>query len=296
MTRSLSEDLITFDQRAERYAKYVREVDKRRFTTGLYGVDRLIRGVAPGEVMTIIAYSGTYKSAYLQNLLHQFARRSGLFQIFFSMEMPTEKVFEREMQIAYETSGHEVETAYKEFGDTVASMMKAATANGSAKVLVCERTRLTIDEITRFVHLAEVKHGDVGSIGIDYLGLMRSEGKTIFEKMSELSFSLKDMAKRLSLPVIVLGQVNRAYASSKGVEIEMDAAKGGGDIEAGADYMLGLMMTEDEELILKVLKNRNGPKNKYFRIDLNPRTLTISGAEEWEPPKKAKGKKDDCPF
>lgn len=288
----LNENLLTFEQRQQRYIDYVKSIDTKRFTTGIPLVDKAIRGVAPGEVLTIIAYSGTGKSFYLQNLLASFAMRTKMFQLFFSLEMPTEKVYERELQIAYGTSGYQVELAHKiEKADF---MIEAAKKNGSEHVLVCEKNRLTINDMVRFLHMAEAKHGPVGAVGIDYLGLMRGEGKTIFERMAELSFGLKDMAKEQAVPIILLGQVNRQYAASKGVEIEMDAAKGGGDIEAGCDYMFGLM-NHEEDIILKVLKNRNGPKGQYFRLEIDKGSFQIFGAEEWTPPNKGK-KDDDCPF
>lgn len=285
--KGFSADLLTFDQRADRYMKFIRSVETRRFVTGLYDLDKVIRGVAPGEVMTIIAYSGTYKSAYLQHLLNQFGARTKTYQLFFSQEMPAETVFEREVQMGCRVHGSEVEKHYKDVTESTAWMHEQAEKKGSKYVLVCEKSRLTLDKMAKYCEVARAKWGEVGCIGIDYLGLMSGDGKSIFERMADLSYGIKDMAKQLMVPIILLGQVNRGYAASKGVEIEMDAAKGGGDIEAGADFMLGLFMHEDD-LILKVLKNRKGRKNIHFKLGLDPDTFSFAGCEPWEPPKQTK--------
>lgn len=62
-------DITTVDQRAKRYIDQAKTFDKSRFITGFPLLDAHIRGVAPGEVLTIIAEPGGFKTAWLQNLL-----------------------------------------------------------------------------------------------------------------------------------------------------------------------------------------------------------------------------------
>jgi replicative DNA helicase len=285
--KPLSDDIYDFDRRNERYALYMKKLDTKRFTTGLASIDRMIRGVAPGEVMTIIAYSGTYKSALLQNLLQSFAERTKQYQLMFSMEMPIEKVFEREMQMTTGLSGYEVENNYKNINSETKLMYAMAYDKGSKHVLVCEKSRLTLEQIQRYADLCATKYGELGAIGIDYFGLLRSESKNIFEKTEELSFGLKQLAKDLQLPIIVLGQVNRGYAESQDKEIEMDAAKGGGGIEAGADYLIGLYK-KDEKIYAKMLKNRNGPPGKHFEMIIEPENFRFLDAIPHAPQKQYK--------
>lgn len=288
--KSFREGILTFDDRAQRYVKYVADIDKRRFTTGLAHVDVEIRGVAPGEVMTIIAYSGTFKSALLQNLLMQSAESTQQYQMMFSMEMPVEKCFEREIQIANHINGRMVERSYKKLD--AENLHQTAYKSGSKHLLVVEEGRLNIERMVKYVQMAETVHGPVGCVGIDYMGLMSAGGKTLFEKSAELSYGIKEMAKLLDLPVIMLCQVSRAYAAGKGAEIEMDAAKGGGDIEAGADYMLG-MYVHDESIIMRILKNRNGRSGQYFEVDIDRESLRFNGLSPWEPPRAKKKHQPD---
>lgn len=280
--------LLTLEDRAERYIHYVKNVGTMRFRTGFGDIDNHIRGVAPGEVLTIIAYSGTFKSALLQNLLHGNAERTALHQIFFSLEMPAEKVFEREVQIQCGISGREVEQEYsgREWKDRHLNMIR----RGSNRVLVCDKSRLSVPRIAGYVEMARHKFGSIGGVGIDYLGLMHADGKSLFDKVSALSADIKSMAKELQIPVVMLCQVNRGYATSKNVEIEMDAAKGGGDIEAGADFMLG-MWSKDDRVFAKLLKNRNGSANHRWEMDINRETLEFLGTKEYEAPAESDAEK-----
>lgn len=268
-------DLLNLEQRVERYIKYTRQVGTHRFRTGFGDIDNHIRGVAPGEVMTIIAYSGTFKSALLQNLLSGNAERTGMHQIFFSMEMPAEKCVEREIQMLCGLKGCDVEDLFK--GDGWKDHWMKLLKRKADKVLVCERPKRSVDQIAAYIEIARSKYGPVGGVGIDYLGLMASDGKSIFDKTAALSADIKAMAKDLQVPVILLGQVHRGYAASKNVEIEMDAAKGGGDIEAGADFMLG-MWAKEQQLFAKLLKNRNGSAGGKWEIDIDRDSLKFLSA------------------
>lgn len=274
-------DILTLDQRKERYERYIREIDTTRFKTGFPLLDASIRGVAPGEVLTIIAYSGTFKTALLQNLLLGGAERSGFYSLFCSLEMPVEKLFERECQINGGVSGREVEDHFA--GRRVSLGVKEGLDRvASEGLLVCDQPRLTLEKIGRYIELARQKYGRIGVVGIDYLGLMHGPGKTLFDKTAYLSTETKNLAKELGVPIILLCQINRTGATSGG-EIEMHHAKGGGDIEAGADFMLGLWRDKQDQLVCKILKNRNGPVGQNFLVELDRQALIFRGMTQYKP-------------
>lgn len=266
-------DVVPFEQRQARYTEYVKSIGKSRFKTGFHLIDRQIRGVAPGELLVCIAYSGTFKTAFLQNLLLRNAEETGFYQLFFSLEMPVEKVFEREMQIQSGVSGWEVERHFSGNRESV-GVLAGLERIGSQGLLVCDRPRLTLEKIGRYVEIARQKFGRIGAIGIDYLGLIQAPGKTLFEKTAFVSIEAKNLAKELNLPVILLGQINRAAAT--GGEIETHSAKGGGDVEAAADFMLGFQLEKDEQLSCKILKNRNGPAGGKFLVDIDKTALRFN--------------------
>lgn len=290
-------DIQTLDNRAERYYRYIRQIDRARFTTGFHHVDQLIRGVAPGEVMQIVAYSGTYKTAFLQNLLLRGAERTGYYQLFFSMEMPAEKIFEREVQYAAEISGHEVERIYRNdrSDKETANLTHAAVYRcGSPGMLICDKPRLSLEKIGRYIELARQKYGKVSSVGIDYMGLMDAPGKSLYDKTAFISAETKNMAKELQVPIIMLCQVNRESAKNiKGIETH--SAKGGGDIEAGADFMIGFY-NDGDNLMCKLLKNRNGPAPRLFKVDIEKSHFKFRDIVPYEEPATDTSKKQERGF
>jgi replicative DNA helicase len=280
-------DLTTFQDRAARYAIQAQKLDQQRFVTGFIRLDSVIRGVAPGEVMTIIAEPGGFKTAWLQNLLMGGAKRTGLHHLFFSLEMPIEKVFEREVQIASGLVGREVEQVYKyadkQRREEAKDLYMKTHSEGSRGLLVCDKPRLDIPKIARYTELAVTKYGKINAVGIDYLGLMHGPGRSLFEKMAHIAPEFKHLAKELNLPVIILCQINREGAKNKH-DIEITDAKGGGDIEASADIMLGFYHDAQGKLVCKVLKNRNGANGIKFEAKINKPAFQFQDMLDYEEP------------
>lgn len=287
-------DILPFEARQERYTAFAKSIEASRFKTGFGLLDREIRGVAPGEVLTAIAYSGTFKTAFLQNLLLRGVEATGLYHLFFSLEMPVEKVFEREMQIQGGVTGRDVERHYT--GDRESGSIQAGINRwGSHGLLICDRPRLTLEKIGRYVDIAHQKYGQIGAVGVDYLGLIQAPGKTLYEKTAHIAIEAKNLAKEMNVPVLLLCQINRAAATNGG-EIETHAAKGGGDVEAAADFMLGFQIETGGQLTCRVLKNRNGATGAKFEVEIDRDTLQFRDMIPFKPePSTAKSKRN-IPF
>lgn len=304
-----AKDITTLSDRAARYAIQSQTLETSRFITGFARLDYIIRGVAPGEVLTIIAEPGGFKTAYLQNLLLRGAQRTGLHHLFFSLEMPVEKVFEREAQISSGYTGREVERVFKgaqgPSREHALKLYNQASQGGSHGLLVCDKPRLDIPKITRYTELAMHKYGKINAIGIDYLGLMQAPGKSLFEKTQFIAPEFKHLAKELNVPVILLCQINREGAKNVH-DILITDAKGGGDIEASADIMLGFYHDADKTLVCKILKNRNGANGGKLAVEINREAFQFQDMVEYEEPaaptKRAfavdrkKGKGDESPW
>ena len=284
------DDITDFEGRCLAYGKHVNSILQNRFTTGFPIIDAEIRGIGAGEVMLIAAYSGTFKSAYLQNLMMGYSVRSKLHSLFFSLEMPNEKVFEREMQIANGLTGDEVESMTIARDAKFLGHYQNAKSSGASRVLCVERPKLTLNHIGDYITMAQGKY-EIGMAGIDYLGLMKGEtGRSSADLTEDMSNGAKELAKECRLPVVMLTQINRAAAkaqSEDGAEIELHHLKYGG--EAGADIVLGLYRDADENVILKVLKNRGGATNRRFKANISKHSLKFDGFEYYNPPKKKKG-------
>jgi len=283
-----ADDISDFIKRAGKYQSYVAKLEQSRFVTGFKIIDDDIRGIGPGELMMVAAYSGTFKSAYLQNMLMRYSASTKLHSMFFSLEMPDEKVFEREMQIASGVMGTEVEYHLKNTSARTRTMMEQCRNAGSGLVLTVERPKLTLDHVSSYLDIAREKGHEIGVVGIDYMGLMKHQtSKTSADAMEELSNGAKELSKEQGVPVIMLTQINRAAAkaqSEEGAEIHMHDLKYGG--EAGADIVLGLYRDSEETVVLKVLKNRGGRIGQRYQADITTHALRFNDFYEYVPIKK----------
>ena len=277
----------------EAYQEHISNLKKNRFILGIPEIDKRIRGVACGEVLTILARSGSFKTAMLQNLLKNYAQNSAWAAVFFSIEMPVASVTERYFQILDGCTGREVESM---FTDTTGAGMKGAAIGQfmrDLKRFFVIPTRVSLSDIVAYVKLIEAeKNIKVGVIGIDYLGLMDGPGANTYETTSRLATGTKNIAKLLNIPVILLSQVSRKGGSGQS-EISLDMGRDSGAIEEGADFVLGLWQQPRDEkdldhwveglpdgenqkdLICKILKNRKGPAGSIWKLELVARAMQI---------------------
>jgi replicative DNA helicase len=291
------DNVFDAERMIQSYQEYVSQLDKLNFKTGVRQIDEKIRGVAGGEVLVILARAGLFKTALLQNLLLGFTQISPLGAVFFSLEMPIPNVTERFSQIISGFSGYEIESAYRERESYLENLQ--AKFIKSMRGLYTVPSRVSLNDIPEYISLIEEKYkGKIGVVGIDYLGLIDAKGPNQYEIISRIARETKTMAKEINLPVVVLCQSSRAGGDGS-AEIEVSMARDSGAIEEGCDFMLGLFQSENGvdsennprfDLICKILKNRKGPKNAKFKLDLNPRNFQLGPeATKWTPEKKQRG-------
>jgi len=280
------------------YQEYIETLSKNKFITGISEIDKRIRGVAGGEVLTIIARAGSFKTAMLQNMMKNYTQHSSWAAVFFSIEMPIPSITERYHEILGGMPGREVEEIYK--AESASDIKKSLEDDfiKDLKNLYVVPVKVGIQDIEAYVKLIESHHNiKVGVIGIDYLGLIDGTGKNEYEIISRLSIDVKRTAKMLNIPIVLLSQVSRVGGSGE-TEIDMSAGRGSGAIEEAADFVLGLWQVErkqsimdmpgetDYSLVCKILKNRKGKKGSTWLLELNADNLRIgSESEKYVPPK-----------
>ncbi len=272
---------LSLEEQARQYEQYIQTADETRFATGFPNLDAIVRGVAPGEVMMVVGYSGTFKSAFLHNLLLNGAMNTRKKALFFSLEMPATLVYQRTVQIALEQLTYYIESGYagkKDVENYRQRTLDELKRIGADNLIVSPKPALSIEQVEHYTRQARAEFGEIGVVGIDYLGLMAAEHtKSEYERISYCAEQSKNMAKRLNLPVVVLTQINRSSATTG--EMETWSAKGSGAVEASADYMIGIQRDDNKDIIIKVMKNRNGEANLQLRADLDAKYLKFRSLE-----------------
>lgn len=197
---------------------------------------------------------------------------------------------ERYHEIISGFSGYEIESAYRQKETYLEKIQKDFIENLSKLFVI--PVKVSLKDIPEYIALIESHRGiKIGVVGIDYLGLLDARGPNEYEIISRLARDVKTMAKETNLPVVLLTQTSRK-AGSGDTEVTVDMGRGSGAIEKAADFVLGLFQDERQtdngepeyDLICKILKNRKGPRNSMWKLDLDPRNFRLGPeAQAWKP-------------
>lgn len=246
-----SSEVISVSQAKEIYKQYVADIQKRKINFGWPTIDKATRGLVPGDVCYIFARTNVGKSALAQSMQLNIWERQSIKSIFFSLEMPVTSVYER---MASMVSGWEEEGIEEIFLAEDEDRLLGDLEKYEDGVFFVEKSRLTLKDISRITLSAE----GTGAIFIDYMGLVKSQGRSPYERLSDLAIELKATAKELGIPIICICQLSRAGGDGT-VPVTITMVRDSGQIEECADVILGMHRVEQaDELKLVVLKARRG--------------------------------------
>ena len=247
------------------YTAYVETMKARKITLGFREVDKAIRGIAPGEVCTIIAKSGVGKTAFIQNAMLNIAQRQKeALGVFCSMEQPMAQCFERWAQMVGMVAGRDVESGWDDLSYRE-NLLQLGDQHLGDRLWTIDTPNLSLADLDLVITMAEAKTGrKVNVLGIDYLGMMDMSDldKTMYAQVSKAVRSLKGLAKMREVAVLLLCQVQRATGDEGDSPLTIHSARESGAIEESADFLLGLyrpeMKMEDTKIVVQILKNRKG--------------------------------------
>ena len=202
--------------------------------TGFADLDQSIEKFLKTEVVIIAAYSSVGKTfAAIQIALHA-AFREKKNVIFFSMEMSGATLITRLVSMFMRKKEEDVRELLQN-GDQLALTVQRALEK---KLLIVDQNNLSIKDIRTYINVANtmVFDGSTDMIILDYLQYM--PGTSEYTVMSETVRSFKPLAKELNVIPVILSQLNREGRPWE--KPDLTQMKGGGDIEATADWIIGM--------------------------------------------------------
>ena len=237
-------------------------------TTGFIDLDRMTSGLQDSDLVIVAGRPSMGKTAFAMNLVENAASGSEKPILVFSMEMPAEQLVIRMMSSLGKIDQTRVRTGKLEQEDwpkLSAAMAKLKEAN----VFIDDTPALTPTEVRSRARRVAREQGSLGMIMVDYLQLMRvagsNEGRTA--EISEISRSLKAIAKEFKCPVVALSQLNRALEQRPNKRPVNSDLRESGAIEQDADVIMFIYRDEvyhedspdqgTAEIIIG--KQRNGP-------------------------------------
>jgi replicative DNA helicase len=233
-----------------------------RIPTGIIHLDEKLPegGIGNGEVMVISAPTSCGKSQLALNIALRLAIKEKKGVALFSLEMPSEQIFKRMVQIS---SCQNIEDANKSENKEEAfkPILEATEKIKESPVYVYNHVRNMHDLRAKCRNLKRKHH--ISMIVIDYLQLIPWDGRMQkHDGIAEVSHSIKQMAMELNVPVILLAQVNREGA--KRGKLSIYDLKDSGDIENDADIILMMWPTNFD-----MAKSRKLDKSGKPYIDLS---------------------------
>lgn len=237
-------------------------------STGFAQLDEKTSGLQPSDLIIIAARPSMGKTAFAVNLVEHAALNGDKPVLVFSMEMPSSAIIMRMISAIGRIHLGKVLTGKLEEED----WPKLTTAVSKLKdrpLFIDDTPALTPTEVRSRARRIAREHGDLGMIMIDYLQLMQvagvSEGRTA--EISEISRSLKAIAKEFNCPVVALSQLNRSLEQRPNKRPINSDLRESGAIEQDADVIMFIYRDEyynedsQDKGIAEIIigKQRNGP-------------------------------------
>ena len=235
--------------------------------TGFTELDQKTAGLQRGDLIIVAGRPAMGKTSFSMNLVEEAAIRARLPVAVFSLEMPAEQLVMRMLSSLGRIDQHRVRTGRLEHEDWPRLTSALAILNDT-NVFIVDDAALTPAELRARCRRLKREHG-VGLVVVDYLQLMHVPGtrENRATEISEISRSLKALAKELMVPVVALSQLNRRLEDRNDKRPVMSDLRESGAIEQDADLILFIyrdeVYNEDSkdkgkaEIIIG--KQRNGP-------------------------------------
>ena len=235
--------------------------------TGFIDLDYKTSGFQPSDLILIAARPSMGKTAFVLNVAQNMAFKEGKTVAIFSLEMSKEQLVNRLFSLESKVDSQALRTGNLTDEDW-AKLIEGAAVVGKSNLIIDDTPGISIAELRSKCRKFKLEH-NLGIIIIDYLQLMsggkRSESRQ--QEISEISRSLKAVARELNVPVVALSQLSRAVEQRPDHRPMLSDLRESGAIEQDADVVMFLYRDDyynkdtDKKNIAEVIiaKQRNGP-------------------------------------
>ena len=236
--------------------------------TGFIDLDYRTAGLQPSDLILIAARPSMGKTAFVLNIAQHVAFREDFCTAIFSLEMSKEQLVNRMFSLESHVDAQALRTGNLSDSDWE-KLIEGAGIIGNSKLIIDDTPGISISELRSKCRKYKLEH-DLKLIIIDYLQLMSGSGKgseSRQQEISDISRSLKGLARELSVPVIALSQLSRAVEQRPDHRPMLSDLRESGAIEQDADVVMFIYRDDyynhdsEEKGISEIIiaKQRNGP-------------------------------------
>jgi len=237
--------------------------------TGYRDLDHVTAGFQKGDLIILAARPSMGKTAFALNVAMNAAQINNQAVALFSLEMPAEQLIQRMLSAKSRIPGSNLRTGFLKNNEWN-QLNEAATDLKMAKIFIDDSPGVRVAEIFSKCRKLQSEHG-LCLIVIDYIQLITGSGRNSEnrqQEVSEISRSLKALARELKVPVIALSQLSRTVEHRTDKRPMLSDLRESGALEQDADIVMFLYRdeyynhaeeeTKNEKTEISIAKHRNG--------------------------------------
>lgn len=235
--------------------------------TGFIDLDYKMSGFQPSDLILVAARPSMGKTAFVLNIAQYMAFHNDVTAAIFSLEMSKEQLVNRLLALESKVDSQNIRTGNLE-DEEWAKLIEGANIIGKSHLIIDDKPGISISELRSKCRKYKMEH-NLGIIFIDYLQLMTGSGRSESrqQEISEISRSLKALARELNVPVVALSQLSRAVEQRPDHRPMLSDLRESGAIEQDADVVMFIYRDDyynkdsENKNIAEIIiaKQRNGP-------------------------------------
>lgn len=235
--------------------------------TGFYDLDYKTAGMQPSDLILVAARPSMGKTAFVLNVAEHAVLKSKTPTAIFSLEMSKDQLVKRILSMNSKVDSQAIRSGELQDDDWI-KLAESARLIGNSNLIIDDTPGISISELRSKCRKFKLEH-NLGLVIIDYLQLMsagrKSESRQ--QEISEISRSLKALAREISAPVVALSQLSRAVEQRPDKRPMLSDLRESGAIEQDADVVMFIYRDDyynhdsEEAGIAEIIigKQRNGP-------------------------------------
>lgn len=249
----------------------------RGVPTGFKDLDNILAGLQPSDLVILAARPSMGKTSLALNMAQSVATHEGIPVAVFSLEMSKEQLVDRLICNEAGIDSWKLRTGNLD-DDDFPKIGQAMAALSEAPLYIDDSSGVNVLEMRTKARRLQAEHG-LGLIVVDYIQLIQGRNQANrVEEVSEISRSLKGLARELNVPVMALSQLSRAVENRPSRIPQLADLRESGSIEQDADVVIFIYREDyyeqnsERKNIADILirKHRNGPTGQielFFRAE-----------------------------
>ena len=207
--------------------------------TGFIDFDYMTAGLQPADLIIVAARPSMGKTALVLNMAQYIGFHENRPLAIFSLEMSKEQLVNRLFSLESRVDAQKLRTGNLQDSEWE-QLIEGASVIGASNVIIDDTPGISVGELRSKCRKFKLEHPDLSVVMIDYLQLMTTSGKSESrtQEISEISRSLKALARELNCPVIALSQLSRAVEQRPDHRPMLSDLRESGGIEQDADVVM----------------------------------------------------------